>query len=130
MRLSPCIERVRLYRRNVSFLVLSVFILNTIFPIPGYAQELFSLPSPGTMVAATNSFTPLLIEGITIYPDNPLRFGFIVDTGESKLAGKELNAEATKLIKYFLASLTVPEKDLWVNLSPYEKIASFPMDLE
>ena len=25
------------------------------------------------------------------------------------------------LIKYFLASLTVPEKDLWVNLSPYEK---------
>ncbi|MDO8674486.1 MAG: hypothetical protein Q7K71_00005, partial [Candidatus Omnitrophota bacterium] len=26
-----------------------------------------------------------------------------------------------KLIKYFLASLTVPEKDLWVNLSPYEK---------
>ncbi len=32
-----------------------------------------------------------------------------------------LKQEATKLIKYFLASLTVPEKDLWVNLSPYEK---------
>src|SRR5208283_4730414 len=29
--------------------------------------------------------------------------------------------EANKLIKYFLASLTIPEKDLWVNLSPYEK---------
>ncbi|MDO8675766.1 MAG: hypothetical protein Q7K71_06610 [Candidatus Omnitrophota bacterium] len=26
-----------------------------------------------------------------------------------------------KLIKYFLASLTIPEQDLWVNLSPYEK---------
>jgi len=25
------------------------------------------------------------------------------------------------LIKYFLASLTIPENDLWVNLSPYEK---------
>ncbi|MBF0490440.1 MAG: hypothetical protein HQL15_07435 [Candidatus Omnitrophica bacterium] len=25
------------------------------------------------------------------------------------------------MIKYFLASLTIPEKDLWVNLSPYEK---------
>src|SRR5262249_36750514 len=30
-------------------------------------------------------------------------------------------AESTKLIKYFLAALTIPEKDLWVNLSPYEK---------
>jgi len=33
----------------------------------------------------------------------------------------QLKTEATKLIKYFLASLTIPEKDLWVNLSPYEK---------
>jgi hypothetical protein len=31
------------------------------------------------------------------------------------------NSEANRLIKYFLAALTVPEKDLWVNLSPYEK---------
>src|SRR5262249_12560065 len=34
---------------------------------------------------------------------------------------EKLKQEAAKLIKYFLASLTVPEKDLWVNLSPYEK---------
>ncbi len=27
-----------------------------------------------------------------------------------------LKQEATRLIKYFLASLTIPEKDLWVNL--------------
>ena len=26
-----------------------------------------------------------------------------------------------RLVKYFLAALTIPEKDLWVNLSPYEK---------
>jgi hypothetical protein len=32
----------------------------------------------------------------------------------------------TKLIKYFLASLTIPEKDLWVNLSPYEKDRIIP----
>ena len=29
--------------------------------------------------------------------------------------------DASRLIKYFFAALTVPEKDLWVNLSPYEK---------
>ena len=32
----------------------------------------------------------------------------------------------SKLIKYFLASLTIPEKDLWVNLSPYEKDRIIP----
>ena len=34
---------------------------------------------------------------------------------------QELREQSTRLIKYFLASLTVPENDLWVNLSPYEK---------
>ena len=29
--------------------------------------------------------------------------------------------EYTKLIKYFLASLTIPDDHQWVNLSPYEK---------
>ncbi|MBF0571302.1 MAG: hypothetical protein HQL12_05460 [Candidatus Omnitrophica bacterium] len=39
---------------------------------------------------------------------------------------QELRIESTKLIKYFLASLTIPEKDLWVNLSPYEKDRIIP----
>ena len=34
---------------------------------------------------------------------------------------QSLEQESKKLIKYFLAAMTVPEKDLWVNLSPYEK---------
>jgi len=29
--------------------------------------------------------------------------------------------EYKKLVKYFLASLTIPDEDQWVNLSPYEK---------
>ena len=37
-----------------------------------------------------------------------------------------LKQEATKLIKYFLASLTIPDQDLWVNLSPYEKDRVIP----
>jgi len=38
----------------------------------------------------------------------------------------KLKTESTKLIKYFLASLTMPENDLWVNLSPYEKDRIIP----
>jgi len=32
-----------------------------------------------------------------------------------------LQKKSQKLIKYFLAALTIPEEELWVNLSPYEK---------
>ncbi|MFH0754896.1 MAG: hypothetical protein V2A70_10055, partial [Candidatus Omnitrophota bacterium] len=38
-------------------------------------------------------------------------------------------AESQKLIKYFLASLTIKEEDLWVNLSPYEKDRMIANDL-
>ena len=41
---------------------------------------------------------------------------------------KSLRSESDKLIKYFLASLTIPEKDLWVNLSPYEKDRIVPQE--
>jgi len=55
-----------------------------------------------------------------------LRFDFIVDTGNSKLENEAFKKESEKLIRYFLATLTVPEKDLWVNLSPYEKDRIIP----
>ena len=37
-----------------------------------------------------------------------------------------LKKEGEKLIKYFLASLAIPDKDVWVNLSPYEKNRMIP----
>ncbi len=49
-----------------------------------------------------------------------------MDKGDSRLGNDQLKDESTKLIKYFLASLTIPEKDLWVNLSPYEKDRIIP----
>ncbi len=55
-----------------------------------------------------------------------MRFNFILDTGDTNLADEALKVEAEKLIKYFLAALTVSEQDLWVNLSPYEKDRIIP----
>ncbi len=68
------------------------------------------------------AYVPVLIKGLRIHPENPLRFDFLIDTGHSGLKSDApgLRRESEKLIKYFLASLTIPEKDLWVNLSPYE----------
>ena len=64
--------------------------------------------------------TPAFINGITIHPKNPWNLIFIVGTGDQKLQGKAFEEESTQLIKYLLASLTVPE-DRYGSTSPYEK---------
>ena len=43
------------------------------------------------------------------------------------MAARRLLKTNLKLIKYFLASLTVPEDEMWVNLSPYEKDRIIPL---
>ncbi len=79
------------------------------------------MPRPGDMVHLSPDFTPAYLKGIIIQPDNALKFDFLVDKGSSPLNGAPKKQEYNKLIKYFLAALTVPDKDQWVNLSPYEK---------
>ncbi|MEI8011696.1 MAG: hypothetical protein WCI27_04340 [Candidatus Omnitrophota bacterium] len=102
-----------------------------------YAQGVMPLPAPGTRLALSSVFAPPLLKGIKVYRNDPFRFDFILDKGDGHQPLPSVLAPDTKvprgagrlpgeldikrLIKYFLASLTVPEKDLWVNLSPYEK---------
>jgi phosphoglycolate phosphatase-like HAD superfamily hydrolase len=104
----------------VSFLVTGI-----VGPMPAYAQD-YRLPAPGVMVHLSPEFNPPILKGIKVHPDNPFRFDFILDKGDSQLSNDALKDESSKLIKYFLASLTIPEKDLWVNLSPYEKDRIIP----
>jgi SNF2 family DNA or RNA helicase/ubiquinone/menaquinone biosynthesis C-methylase UbiE len=105
-------------RTPLIILILAAFLANVFGPIPAQAAEII-LPAPGNAVALSHSFKPASLRGMTIDPQNPLAFEFILDKGEaSNLHAKR---ESLKLIKYFLAALTTPEKDLWVNLSPYEK---------
>lgn len=99
-----------------------------VFPRFSYAQNALELPAPGAMISLSSSYMPILLKGITIYPDNPFYLDFIVDTGDENVEGDLLKIKSEKLIKYFLASLTVPEKDLWVNLSPYEKDRIIPQE--
>lgn len=110
----------RIFTKIISLFVAMAFLSTTIIP-PSYAQSVLNLPVPGTMVPLSPAFAPVILKGIKIYPENPLRFDFIIDTGKSGLKDEALKEESGKLIKYFLAALTVPDDDLWVNLSPYEK---------
>ena len=93
-------------------------------PSIGYAQQatlLDRLPTSHEFVRLTDSYNPAQLRGIEIVPNNPFRLNFIIEQGDNPLKEEEFKAEAYRLVKYFMAALTIPEKDLWVNLSPYEK---------
>ncbi len=109
-------------RTPISILTLMCFFFTSICgPMPVNAQEIH-LTKPGVMVHLSTPVTPPLLKGIKVHPDNPFRFDFILDTGSRSVDdAHKLKEESNRLIKYFLASLTIPEADLWVNLSPYEK---------
>ena len=109
----------------MSLFIAIIYAIGIIAP-PAYAQSLLGLPAPGQVVSLSPSFTPAALRGLIVNPQNPFEFDFIVDVGDTKLSSEVFEEESTKLIKYFLASLTVPEKDLWVNLSPYEKDRIIP----
>lgn len=90
-------------------------------PTAGRSQSLpIGLPAPGTPVSLTSAYRPLMLQGVKVNPNDPFQFEFIVSDGEDDLRGDALKEAAQPLIEYFFASLTVPVKDLWVNLSPYE----------
>ena len=111
-------------RKALSVFLIFAFLTNAVGLLPlAHAQEfsINQLPVPGTMVGVSTPFAPLALKGIVVNPQTPLEFQFIVDTGKGQQDTAFIKEEANKLVKYFLAGLTIPEGDLWVNLSPYEK---------
>src|SRR5476649_1439151 len=109
-------------QKSISIAVLIAFI-GTSIKSPAYAQvsPMPFMPKPGVMVHLSPEFTPAHLKGIVIHPENALKFDFIVYKGDTAFNDQQKKAEYTKLIKYFLASLAVPDDNQWVNLSPYEK---------
>ncbi|NLV67043.1 MAG: hypothetical protein GXY14_05135, partial [Spirochaetes bacterium] len=58
--------------------------------------------------------------GLKIDTANPLDLEFIIDTANEDLNDEQLREQSCRFIRYFLTCLTIPEKDMWVNLSPEE----------
>jgi len=108
------------FAASVIVLIVS-FIGSSLYMPQAYANDLPSMPTPGMIVHLSPEFTPALLKGIVIHPENAFKFDFIVYKGDKILIDSEKKEEYTKLIKYFLASLAIPDEDQWVNLSPYEK---------
>lgn len=84
------------------------------------------LPSPTAMLKVSENYSYPLLLGVRLDPENPLKIDFIIDQADK---GDLYQEEASLLVRYFLASLTLPEDELWVNLSPYESDRIIPEEL-
>lgn len=89
-------------------------------------SEPLNLPAINQFVPLSDTYSFPVLKGLRFDPANPLTLEFIVDTADQKDVSQE---EASSLIKYFLAALTIPEEEIWVNLSPYEQDRVIPENL-
>jgi len=106
-------------RKIISIVVIMAF-LGTSINTPVNAQVAIIMPPPGQMIHITRHFEPPQMVGLKIDLKDPFSFNFIMDQGENPMSTYDQKEEFNKIIKYFLVSLTMPNKQMWVNLSPYE----------
>lgn len=122
----------KIIKKTICTITAGVFFLTSVPAAPALAQQVYTpapvaiLPQPGTMVGPSAVYQPPVLKGIKVFPAQPFKFEFILDPGETPLSESEMQEQSDRLVKYFLASLTVPEDELWVNLSPYEQDRIIP----
>ncbi|MBF0387132.1 MAG: hypothetical protein HQL20_04665 [Candidatus Omnitrophica bacterium] len=109
-----------LIKRPLAFIVAVLFSAQTALPAAVLGQALPRLDIAASPVMPLAAFQPAVLKGLRVSPDKPFAFDFIVEEGNTARSAAGLRIEAGKLIKDFVVALAIPEKDLWVNLSPYE----------
>ncbi len=112
----------RTSRQSVSMIILTAFICTAVRSPSFASSPLAWMPEPGERISLSPEFTPANLKGMFIHSDNALQFDFLIQRGDLPLTAEQKQAEYKKLIKYFLASLAIPDENQWVNLSPYEKL--------
>ena len=110
-----------------AWVVLAAFAGSVFLPLAGqaWAGEI-TLPAPTQAVHISGVYDFPVLKGLRLDPRNPLRLEFIIDSGNQEKVDKQ---EAARLVRYFLAALTIPQEDFWVNLSPHEKDRIAPENL-
>ncbi len=108
-------------RSSIIVSIITTFVASTLHLPSAQAQSLPWMPVAGTRVSLSVPYIPTQLKGMVIHQDDALRFDFLVYQGDEKFSSPQEQDEYQKLIKYFMAALTVPDDNQWVNLSPYEK---------
>lgn len=89
------------------------------FPLSVYSASAPLTLSQTALSAALPEVETRLL-GMRISKDDSLRLSFMVDQASGR------DQESMRLVRYFLAALTIPDRDLWVNLSPVERDRILP----
>ena len=111
-------QKESLWFRAICWKVIFIFIFITLLSDLCRAETVrYDLPLPNAILSESPRVSYPLFKGLKINPDDPLKLEFLIDTADRKEVSKE---EAERLVRYFMAAVTVPQEDLWVNLSPYE----------
>ncbi len=114
-----------MFQRLFHYFVTMAFFTSVSLPV--FAQlPAINLPEPGAAVTVSAVYQPVLIKGVKVDSKHPLHLEFIVDPNGLSIQDKSLRAQTLRSVRYFLAALTVPNDQLWVNLSPYEKQRIIP----
>ena len=94
-------------------LAVVLIFMNTTF---SHAQTVPVFPEPA-LIGLSEPFVPVMLKGLQLDPDNPLKINFLFEYGTQTLDEQALKKETEKLISYFLTSLTLSEQDIRVDLS-------------
>jgi hypothetical protein len=95
------------------------------FGLPAIAADASALSLP----AFAGLDARVMLKGLKIGSDDPFHFEFIVDTLDKTLTDERIKQESSRLIRYFLTALAMPEDQMWVNLSPDESDRIMPDEL-
>ncbi|MBF0388364.1 MAG: hypothetical protein HQL20_11055 [Candidatus Omnitrophica bacterium] len=110
---------MRALKRLIAIFLFGPFMVATV-PFALAVEVAPWMPPVGTVVTLSAKYEPALMLGIQIDARDPFKFNFLIERGQSLLSDEVKRDEYKKLVKHFLASLTIPNNEMWVNLSPYE----------
>ncbi|NTV30076.1 MAG: hypothetical protein HGA80_08365, partial [Candidatus Omnitrophica bacterium] len=117
--IKPCVRQAA-FRKNISWLLILCFSFNTLLlnTLPANCAHASAVPAyTGVPSPALPSQNLPLLQGIRLSSEHPFELEFMIG---SDLQPAPAPAETDKIIKYFLTFITIPDEDLWVNLSPAE----------
>jgi hypothetical protein len=112
------LRSTRIYRLGIYSLALAI-ILNP--AANSFAAVLPYMPPTDEILTTSKAYDLPSLKGLRFFSDSPFEFTFLLEQSTTPLDETALRQNIENIGKYFLAALTIPEKDLWVNLSPYEK---------
>ncbi|MBF0330920.1 MAG: hypothetical protein HQL17_03210 [Candidatus Omnitrophica bacterium] len=109
-------------KKIIASIMVFCFLLGS---VPAHSFELGWLPVPGAMVSSSPDLRPALFQGLRVDLKDAYHFQFLMEEAQGPVVAEETD----RSLRYFLTALTVPEKDIWVNLSPIEKDRIVPLVL-